>query len=276
MICNYRSCWAGRFGGLKAIPNLMSSGVASLLSTSHRKDPAAPTAHVVTAEYAYDHLAASYDAAYNTPRARAENALMFRSIRCAGCDRGRILDLGCGTGLFLEHAPVAPERYVGVDISGGMLSVARHKFPHHTFAQLDMADLSSLPDRSFDSIVSLFASFAYVADPERVVAEIRRLLAPGGRFLVMTLGARHRWRTPYTVEAVGMSVPWRLWRAADLRRQFAGFDNPRVSGTHALIDRWLATKPATTTYAWLAAEAATIGRALPQSCHYLIATGGAR
>ena len=96
---------------------------------SSPQDPAAPTAHVVTAEYAYDHLAASYDAAYNSPRARAENALMFRGIRYAGCDRGRILDLGCGTGLFLEHAPVAPERYVGVDISGGMPSIARHKFP---------------------------------------------------------------------------------------------------------------------------------------------------
>ena len=107
-----------------------------------------------------------------------------------------------------------------------------------------MADLSSLPDRSFDSIVSLFASFAYVADPERVVAEIRRLLAPGGRFLVMTLGVRHRRHTPYTVEAVGMSVPWRLWRAADLRRQFAGFDNPRVSGTHAVsIAGWPPSRP---------------------------------
>jgi hypothetical protein len=50
----------------------------------------------------------------------------------------------------------------------------------------------------------------------------------------------------------------------------------RVYGTHALIDGWLAAKPATTTYACLAVEAATVGRALPRSCRYLIVTGGAR
>ena len=231
---------------------------------------------VVSAEDAYDRLAEAYDGAYSSPLACAENALAFRAIRRAGCDRGRILDLGCGTGLFLEHAPVAPDRYVGVDISCGMLSVARRKYPRHTFLHGDMADLSSLPDRSFDSVVSLFASFAYVAEPARAVAEIKRLLAPGGRFLVMTLGVRHRRHTPFTVEALGMSVPWRLWRAADLRRQFAGFDDVCVTGTHALIDRWLASRPAAAAYGWLAAEAATVGRALPQSCRYLIVRGGAR
>ena len=239
----------------------------------HRADQGG---QVASAEQAYDRLAESYDGAYSSPLARAENALAFRLVRRAGCDRGRILDLGCGTGLFLEHAPVAPARYVGVDISHGMLSVARQKFPRHSFLHGDMAELSSLPDRSFDSIVSLFASFAYVAEPERAVAEIKRLLAPNGRTLVMTLGERHRGRTPYTVEAAGMSVPWRLWRAADLRRQFAGFRDVRVFGTHALADRWLAARPAATAYAWLAAEAATVGRALPQSCHYLIVTGGTR
>ena len=124
--------------------------------------------------------------------------------------------------------------------------------------------------------MSLFASFAYVAEPERAVAEIRRLLAPDGRFLVMTLGVRHRRRTPYTAEALGMSVPWRLWRAADLRQQFSGFDKLRIIGTHAVVDRWAAAGSATDAYALLAAEAATVGRLLPRSCHYLIATGGAR
>jgi len=276
MTFKHRSYRAERFRERKAILDRMLSGVAALLTTQYSTASATRNARVVSAEHAYDRLAEAYDAAYSSSLARAENALAFRAVRRAGCDRGRILDLGCGTGLFLEYAPVAPNHYVGVDISSGMLSVARHKFPRHTFLQGDMADLSSLPDRSFDSIVSLFASFAYVAQPERVVAEIERLLAPGGQFLVMTLGVRHRRRTPYTLESLGMTVPWRLWRVADLRWQFAHFDRVRVSGTHALVDRWLAAKPAATTYAWLAAEAATIGRALPRSCHYLIVTGGAR
>ncbi len=276
MICQHGACLVRRFSGLKDIRNRMFAGEPALLATPNQKNRSTETACVVSAEHAYDRLADAYDAAYGSPLARAENTLAFRLVQRAGCDRGQILDLGCGTGLFLEHAPVAPERYVGVDISNGMLSVARHKFPRHTFLQGDMADLSSLPDCSFDSIVSLFASFAYAAEPERVVAEIQRVLAPGGRFLVMTLGVRHRRRTPYTVEALGMLVPWRLWRAADLRRQFARFDDVRVYGTHALIDGWLAAKPATTTYACLAVEAATVGRALPRSCRYLIVTGGAR
>ena len=262
-----------RSRALETLWNSMLLSAAALVPAADRTNPATPIARVVSAEHAYDRLAESYDAAYSSPLARAENTLAFGVIRRAGCDRGRILDMGCGTGLFLEQKPVAPERYVGVDISSGMLSVARHKFPRHTFLQADMSDLSALPDRSFDSVVSLFASFAYAMQPERVVVEIKRLLAPGGRFLVMTLGARHRRRTPYTVEAMGMSVPWRLWRAADLRRQFASFEEVRVTGTHAIVDRWIATRPATTAYAWLAAEAATLGRALPQSCRYLIVTG---
>jgi hypothetical protein len=72
---------------------------------------------------------------------------------------------------------------------------------------------------------------------------------------------------------MGMSVPWRLWHAADLRRQFASFEDVCVSGTHAVVDRWIADRPAIATYAWLAAEAATVGRALPRSCRYLIVTG---
>jgi SAM-dependent methyltransferase len=239
-------------------------------------DTRGKTVQTVSAQLAYDHLADGYDGAYGNPLARAENALAFALVRRAGCDRGRILDLGCGTALFLEYTPVAPERYVGVDISAGMLRVARRKFPHHTFCQADMADLSALPDRSFDSIVSLFASFAYALEPHRVVAEIERLLAPGGRFLVMTLGARHRDRTPLTVEALNMSVPWRLWHAADLRRQFARFRDVRVSGTHALADCWLASAGAEAAYGWLAAEAATLGRALPERCRYLVVTGGAQ
>jgi SAM-dependent methyltransferase len=154
-----------------------------------------------------------------------------------------------------------------------MLGVARRKFPRHTFRQADMADLSALPDRSFDSIVSLFASFAYALEPDRVVAQIARLLAPGGRFLVMTLGARHRRRTPLTVEVLNMAVPWRLWRAGDLRRQFARFRDVRVCGTHAAVDSWLGGRSGLAAYAWLAAEAATIGRALPWGCRYLIVTG---
>ena len=262
-----------RSEALKALQNSMFLSVAARLPVAQRKNPATRIARIVSAEHAYDRLAGSYDAAYSSPLARAENSLAFSAIRRAGCDHGRILDLGSGTGLLLELAPLAPERYVGVDISSGMLSVARHKFPRHTFLQADMADLSALPDRSFDSVVSLFASFAYAMEPERVVAEIKRLLIPGGRFLVMTLGARHRRRTPYTVESMGMSVPWRLWRAADLRRQFAGFEDVRVMGTHAIVDRWIAARSATVTYAWLAAEAATLGRVLPRICRYLIVSG---
>ncbi|TQE98370.1 MAG: class I SAM-dependent methyltransferase [Spiribacter salinus] len=96
--------------------------------------------------------------------------------------RGRVLEVGCGTGLGLRELAGQTERVWGIDPAAGSLQRAAGRVPS---AGLAVASAEYLPfaDESFDCVVSSLV-FCSVGDPERGLAEIRRVLAPGG-FLLM-------------------------------------------------------------------------------------------
>jgi SAM-dependent methyltransferase len=95
-----------------------------------------------------------------------------------------VLDVGCGSGLFLSLAAATGARVAGLDAAEGMLAVARRRLPD---ARLEHGDVEDLPfaDASFDA-VSGFNSFQYAASPSDALAEARRVLRPGGRLLAAT------------------------------------------------------------------------------------------
>lgn len=100
------------------------------------------------------------------------------------------LDLACGAG---RHARALSERWwtVGLDLSPALLRVARAEDPE---APLVRADMRILPfrDGAFRLVVNLFTSFGYFredAQHERVVAEVARVTAPGGCFVLDFLNA---------------------------------------------------------------------------------------
>ena len=90
---------------------------------------------------------------------------------------GRTLDLGCGVGH--SYRLLAPRETVGVDIAQEALEGQERA----TF----VADMRALPfpDRSFENVLSV-QSIEHVPDPERVLAEVRRVLAPGGAAMFVT------------------------------------------------------------------------------------------
>ena len=90
---------------------------------------------------------------------------------------GRVLDLGCGVGHCFEL--LAPRETVGVDIAEDAL--AGQDRP------TIVADMRAVPveSASFDSVLSV-QSIEHVPDPERIVAEARRVLAPGGTAMFVT------------------------------------------------------------------------------------------
>jgi SAM-dependent methyltransferase len=90
---------------------------------------------------------------------------------------GRVLDLGCGVGHSFEL--LQPRETVGVDLSADALAGQRRATV--------VADMRALPfpARSFDSVLSV-QSIEHVPDPERVVAEARRVLVPGGTAVFVT------------------------------------------------------------------------------------------
>ncbi len=113
-------------------------------------------------------------------------------IELAGRDNRplRILDVGCGTGRTLAQLRRACPRaqLTGVDLSPYYLEVARRETASSPGVELVAANAESLPlpDASFDAVVSVFLFHELPrAARRRVWSEVRRVLKPGGSFVVL-------------------------------------------------------------------------------------------
>src|SRR5512136_668664 len=97
---------------------------------------------------------------------------------------GVILDAGCGTGRLLRKARIRypGARLIGVDPAEGMIEKARQMLPDAAFS-VGSAEALPLPDASVDLAVSTI-SYHHWKDQEQGVREIRRVLRPGGQFLL--------------------------------------------------------------------------------------------
>jgi 4-hydroxy-2,2'-bipyrrole-5-carbaldehyde O-methyltransferase len=110
----------------------------------------------------------------------------------------RILDVGCGTGIYLIHAATAggPELTgLGVDLDAKVVELARRRLADAGLAErfpVRHADVrtAELPAASFD-LVLLFQNIYYFAEDERpgLVRRLHELLAPGGALVVASLFA---------------------------------------------------------------------------------------
>lgn len=108
------------------------------------------------------------------------------ALRALLPSRWTIADLGCGTGSFTAELARSGARVLGVDQSAAMLQVARRATRGLANVELHQARLEALPipDRSCDAAV-LVLVLSYVAEVEPVLREAQRILAPGGRLVVV-------------------------------------------------------------------------------------------
>jgi hypothetical protein len=142
----------------------------------------------------YDDIASTYDEAWQTPEALAENARVMDAIAYVG---GNVLDIGCGSGLFLDY--IKPEDYVGLDPSRAMLARLLARHPCRTVWCARFEDFNP-GQRHFDLIVSLFGSPSYIL-PESL-ARVPAMLTPGGRYFLMLFRPSY---TPLTHSLLGVS-----------------------------------------------------------------------
>jgi ubiquinone/menaquinone biosynthesis C-methylase UbiE len=102
------------------------------------------------------------------------------------CANGRVLEVAVGTGRNLPHYP-ADATLTGVELSSAMLSVARQRAADLD-RQVDLheGDAEQLPfgDASFDTVVCALA-LCTIPDPARAIGEMKRVLVPGGRLLLL-------------------------------------------------------------------------------------------
>jgi ArsR family transcriptional regulator len=108
---------------------------------------------------------------------------------------GRLLDIGTGTGRLLELLAPRIDSGIGIDASKAMLALARAKLAreglgHCTVRQGDMYRLP-LADSSCDN-ATMHMVLHYAEDPDGAIAEAARVLRPGGRLLIVDLGAHDR------------------------------------------------------------------------------------
>ncbi|MGW1892734.1 class I SAM-dependent methyltransferase [Streptomyces sp. NPDC002004] len=199
-------------------------------------------------EHGYDLLAPKFD---DTPFRTPDDVLdaVARAVRPLGpFDRG--LDLCCGTGAGLDVLrSVCRERVTGVDVSAGMLAVARAATPPGPVpVDWVRGDARALPfGPAFDLVVS-FGAFGHFLPRERpgLFAQVRSVLRPGGRFVFPVAaaprpGSRGYWtllafdtamRVRNAVWRPPFVMYYRRFRLADVRAELAGagFD----VGLHAL------------------------------------------
>lgn len=141
----------------------------------------------------YDPVAELYDRAYADIRVRGtEWRWVSERAADARAERGRrlrVLEIGCGTGALLRALDDEGvlEFGIGVDISSGMLNQARKRGRHRSrlrFTAVDGPQLD-LRDDHVDAVIC-FLSFRYL-DWDPMMAEIRRVLAPGGQLWVVDM-----------------------------------------------------------------------------------------
>jgi SAM-dependent methyltransferase len=125
--------------------------------------------------------------ALDLPAQAVEDALLRLAPDAA---RGRLLDIGTGTGRVLELLAPHFRQSLGVDASKAMLALARSRLaqPGLAHCAVRLADMYRLPltDASFDTAV-LQMVLHYAEDPAGVIAEAARVLRPGGKLIVIDL-----------------------------------------------------------------------------------------
>ncbi|HOI58510.1 MULTISPECIES: methyltransferase domain-containing protein [unclassified Methanoculleus] len=133
----------------------------------------------------YDEVADVYDDRYDGRRGKCYHKHICDHVMSVLPRDGFLLDLGCGTGLFVQRYVEEGGRAVGLDISPGMVRHGRHRCPESGFC-VGTADVLPFKDETFNALASLLA-FSYVPDPEGMLRECYRVLKPGGRIAICTL-----------------------------------------------------------------------------------------
>lgn len=147
------------------------------------------------AEQLFDDWPAKYEQWFHMPIGKLVRSIELDHIMdlLAPGRRDRILDVGCGTGIFTESYLQQDARVTGVDLSIEMLRYGVRK-PGLGRLLPAVADMRRLPfaDGAFDKTVSITA-LEFVADGRRAVQELLRVTRKGGRLVIATLNRLSPW-----------------------------------------------------------------------------------
>jgi len=230
----------------------------------------------MTVEKAYDLLADTHDSQRAGNHAKEENLLIFKYLIAQGYTADQVIEVGSGTGLLIdyldEHVP--PNKYLGVDISREMVSVAKAKHPNYSFSVNDMRRIPVL-DHLVEALVCVFCGFSYLTttmEIEDALREFLRVMRPKGKLFLMVWGEEAFEQRIDELKLEGKVLPRRIY-ANRLLAEMVGkaFENVKLWG---MSSRWFNYLPGWTPRLflrlWLWIERRTFGKWRPSRGRYII------
>jgi len=148
-------------------------------------------------EALFDKLATVYDDWYKTPLGsfadKVEGDLIFKHLK--EISKKKLLDVGCGTGLYSMRASIAGANVSGIDISEKMLEIAEKKAKMLSLPiNFTYGDMENLPfaENTFDIVLSVTA-LEFSKNPLKALKEIHKVLKPKGKAVIGVLSAISIW-----------------------------------------------------------------------------------
>lgn len=177
---------------------------------------------------AYRRWAGIYDTVFGGISSNGRLRAVALANRLPGTD---ILEVGVGTGLALPHYN-PDKRITGIDLSKEMLRKARERTRKDGLANVQAlhemdAEATAFDDASFDTAVGMFVA-SVVPNPRRLLAELRRVVRPGGNILLINhfaAAAGPRWWLERAMAPASRALGWHpdfamdgIFSAEDLAR----------------------------------------------------------
>ncbi|HMM76437.1 MAG TPA: class I SAM-dependent methyltransferase [Gammaproteobacteria bacterium] len=182
----------------------------------------------------FDVVADTYDAAYSggyirkAAKKRARSRRWVARIKRRFVPRGRWLDVGCSAGFVVAAAAAAGYEAWGVELEAAAVAFAREtlKLPRIACGTLEA---QRYPAGHFD-VLSMYDVIEHVPDLNATVAELKRLLAPGGAIEIRTPDVGH-FTTPRRLDT------WREIKPSEHLYYFDRHTLPRLFARHGLVLR---------------------------------------
>ncbi len=160
---------------------------------------------------AYRRWAGVYDVLFGGVSMLARRRAVEAANRLPG---SRVLEVGVGTGLALPRYLPA-KRITGIDLSAEMLAGARKRADEAGLKNIEAlqvmdAEATDFPDASFDIAVAMFVA-SVVPNPRKLLAEMRRVVRPGGNILFINHFAAERgprWWIERTMAPASRALGW--------------------------------------------------------------------
>jgi 2-polyprenyl-3-methyl-5-hydroxy-6-metoxy-1,4-benzoquinol methylase len=153
---------------------------------------------------AFDSVAAEYRGPLGNNRlVQNMREELWRTVARLARPGGRLLDLGCGTGLDAVHFAREGFTVKGIDLSPAMIAETRGEAEREsvgdrvTAVQMSIQELDQLKAETFDCIYSDLGALNCASDPAALARDCATLLAPGGSLVFSVIGRYCPWEMAY-------------------------------------------------------------------------------